>query len=304
MNLLTSSQITVEKIETICNLAFEIERTPKNFNSRLEGKILATLFFEPSTRTRFSFESAMQRLGGKILTLEQGASSSTTKGETLADTARIISYYADGVVIRHPEIGSAEEFAKYSSIPVINGGDGSNQHPTQALTDIFTILKEKSRLNKFKIVFVGDIKHSRTVFSLAQLLAMYEGNEFHFIAHNSCQINDEKLEILQKMGIKCLKSDVLDDILSQTDVLYVTRTQKERFSSESEYEAVKNRYTITKKMVEMGKRDLIIMHPLPRIYEISSEVDDLPQAKYFEQAKNAVFVRMAILELMLRRQLI
>lgn len=294
MNLLTSQQITVEKIETICNLAFEIERNAKNFNSRLDGKILATLFFEPSTRTRFSFESAMQRLGGKILTLEQGASSSASKGETLADTARIMSAYADAVVIRHPQVGSAEEFAKYSQIPVINGGDGSNQHPTQALTDIFTIRKEKGRLDNLKIVFVGDIKHSRTVFALAQLLSMYPNNEFHFIAHNSCQISDEKLEILQKTGAKCFKSDVLDDILPNADVLYVTRTQKERFSSESEYEAVKDRYIITKEMVEKFA-DLVIMHPLPRIYEILPEVDDLPQAKYFQQARNAVFVRMAIL---------
>ena len=294
MNLLTSQQITVEKIETICNVAFEIERTPKNFNSRLEGKILATLFFEPSTRTRFSFESAMQRLGGKILTLEQGASSSASKGETLADTARIMSAYADCVVIRHPQVGSAEEFAKFSQIPVINGGDGSNQHPTQALTDIFTILKEKGRLHNLKIAFVGDIKHSRTVFALAQLLSMHENNEFHFIAHDSCQISDEKLQILQKTGAKCFKSDILEEILPNADVLYVTRTQKERFDSESEYEAVKNRYIITKKMVEQFT-DLIIMHPLPRIDEIAREVDDLPQAKYFEQARNAVFVRMAIL---------
>jgi aspartate carbamoyltransferase catalytic subunit len=292
--MISSQQITVENIKTICNLAFEIERTPKNFNSRLEGKILATLFFEPSTRTRFSFESAMQRLGGKILTLEQGASSSASKGETLADTARIMSAYADCVVIRHPQVGSAEEFAKYSQIPVINGGDGSNQHPTQALTDIFTILKEKGRIHNLKIVFVGDIKHSRTVFALAQLLSMHENNEFHFIAYNSCQISDEKLEILQKTGTKCFKSNILEEILPNTDVLYVTRTQKERFSSESEYEAVKNRYIITKKMVEQFT-DLTIMHPLPRIYEILPEVDDLPQAKYFDQARNAVFVRMAIL---------
>ena len=294
MNLLSSHQITVENIETICNLAFEIERTPKNFNSHLEGKILATLFFEPSTRTRFSFESAMQRLGGKILILEQGASSSASKGETLADTARIMSAYADAVVIRHPQVGSAEEFAKFSQIPVINGGDGSNQHPTQALTDIFTILKEKGRLDNLKIVFVGDIKHSRTVFALAQLLSMYPNHEFHFIAHDSCQISDEKLQILQKSGTKCFKSDILEEILPNADVLYVTRTQKERFDSESEYEAVKNRYIITKNMVEQFT-DLTIMHPLPRIYEILPEVDDLPQAKYFEQARNAVFVRMAIL---------
>ncbi len=294
MNLLTSQQITVEKIKTICNLAFEIERNPKNFNSCLEGKILATLFFEPSTRTRFSFESAMQRLGGKILTLEQGASSSASKGETLADTAKIMSAYADCVVLRHPQVGSAEEFAKFSQIPVINGGDGANQHPTQALTDIFTILKEKGCLNNLKIVFVGDIKHSRTVFAIAQLLSMYPNNEFHFIAHNSCQISDEKLEILQKTGAKCFKGETLEGALENSSVLYVTRTQKERFADISEYEAVKNRYIITKEMV--GKfTDLIIMHPLPRIYEILPEVDDLPQAKYFQQAHNAVFVRMAIL---------
>jgi len=293
MNLLTSSQITVEKIETICSLAFEIERNTKNFNSRLEGKILATLFFEPSTRTRFSFESAMQRLGGKILTLEQGASSSASKGETLADTAKIMSAYADCVVLRHPQVGSAEEFAKYSQIPVINGGDGSNQHPTQGLTDVFTILKEKGRLHNLKIVFVGDLKHSRTVFALAQLLSMYPNNEFHFIAHNSCQISDEKLQILEKSA-QCFKGETLEGTLENASVLYVTRTQKERFSSESEYDLVKDRYIITKKMVEQFV-DLIIMHPLPRIYEILPEVDDLPHAKYFQQAHNAVFVRMAIL---------
>lgn len=228
------------------------------------------------------------------MTLRQGASSSASKGETLADTAKIMSAYADCVVIRHPQIGSAEELAKFSQIPVINGGDGSDQHPTQALTDIFTILKEKGRLHNIKIAFVGDIKHSRTVFSLAQLLSMFDGNEFHFIAHDSCQISDKKLQILQKTGTKCFKSDVLEEILPNAAVLYVTRTQKERFSSESEYESVKNRYIITKKMVEQCA-ELIIMHPLPRIYEILPEVDDLPQAKYFDQARNAVFVRTAIL---------
>lgn len=262
-----------------------------------KGNILATLFFEPSTRTRFSFEAAMLRLGGQIITLENEATTSIKKGETLADTARIMSGYADMIVMRHPQEKSVASFAEYSSVPVINAGDGANQHPTQALVDLYTIFREKGRLENLTIGFMGDLRYSRTVFCLLTALGSYKNN-FVFIAPPSLGISSERKKIVSKLSSNIRETERLADVISGLDVLYVTRVQGERFAKKEEYEAVKNSYSLHKKDLAKAKKDMIILHPLPRVNEIHPEVDDLPNAKYFEQAANGVFARMALLTLM------
>ena len=262
------------------------------------GYILASLFFEPSTRTRFSFETAMLKLGGQIATLEQGASSSATKGESLADTARIISSYADMIVMRHPTIESVAEFARYSSVPVINAGDGANQHPTQSLVDLYTIYCEKKSLNGLKIGLLGDLKYGRAPRSLLTVLSKYSNNHFTLISHPSLSVGPEKTEELKRSGCSFVETSNLEDVINDLDILYVTRVQKERFKDEAEYNKVKNAYQINKKILQNVKNDMIIMHPLPRVNEIYTEVDTMPQAKYFEQAEYGLYVRMALLSLM------
>ncbi|WP_456472455.1 aspartate carbamoyltransferase [Methanocaldococcus sp.] len=254
----------------------------------LEGKILATIFYEPSTRTRLSFETAMKRLGGDVITMDS-KSSSTMKGESLIDTIRVISGYSDIIVLRHPNEGAARLASKYSSVPIINAGDGANQHPTQTLLDLYTIKREVGKIDGIKIAFVGDLKYGRTVHSLVYALSLFNDVEFYFISPEELKIPKDIKEDLRSKNIKFKElTDFIDDI----DVLYVTRLQKERFSPE-EYEKVKFSYRITKDLVE-GKR-FIIMHPLPRIDEIDYEVDNLPNAKYFKQSYYGIPVRMAIL---------
>ncbi len=260
----------------------------------LEGKILATVFYEPSTRTRLSFETSMKRLGGEVITMTDLKSSSVAKGESLIDTIRVISSYADIIVLRHPSEGAARLASEYSEVPIINAGDGSNQHPTQTLLDLYTIRREIGKIDGIKIAFVGDLKYGRTVHSLVYALSLFKNVEMYFISPKELKMPKDIIEDLKFKNIKFYELENIENIGDDIDVLYVTRIQKERFPDPNEYEKVKGSYRITKEFVE-GKK-FIIMHPLPRVDEIDYEVDNLPQAKYFKQSFYGIPVRMAILK--------
>ncbi len=299
-HLIEAGQIGKSDIEKLISLAekYRSADAKKVLNDgNCRGYILASLFFEASTRTRFSFETAMLKLGGQITTLEQASSSSATKGESLADTARIISSYADMIVMRHPTIESVSEFAKYSSVPVINAGDGANQHPTQSLVDMYTIFCEKKRLNNFKIGLLGDLKYGRAPRSLLTVLNKYSNNHFVLISHPSLAVGKEKIQELKNSKSTFEETTDLKSVINSLDILYVTRVQKERFENESEYNKVKNLYQINKKSLAKVKSNMIIMHPLPRVNEIDTDVDNLPYAKYFKQAEYGLYIRMALLSL-------
>lgn len=273
--------------------------SPPNFDA-LQGKVIATLFYEPSTRTRLSFETAVQRLGGQIVSTENaGQFSSASKGETLEDTIRTINGYADAIVLRHPSLGAAEVAAKYSAVPIINAGDGAGEHPTQALLDLFTIVEAKGALDGLKIAMVGDLLNGRTIHSLLHLLAMYQC-ELYFIAPEQLQIQSAYQDELRKSGTKFTCRNSWESVLAEVDVLYQTRVQKERFDTIEEYDAVKDSFIFSKDDLQVMKKDAIVMHPLPRVNEITSDVDDDPRAIYFEQAKNGLYVRMALLEHILK----
>jgi aspartate carbamoyltransferase catalytic subunit len=300
-NLLDANQISEADIEKLIALAekFRKQGHKKTFASAdCRGLILATLFFEPSTRTRFSFESAMLRLGGQIITLEYGESSSVKKGETLSDTGRIMSNYADIIVARHPEIGSIAELSKYATVPVINAGDGASQHPTQSLVDLYTIFCEKKKLDGLKIGVLGDLKHGRTVQSLLTLMSRHSKNQFTLISHPSLALDPKKKKAVAENGCKIFETSDLKTAIKDLDILYVTRVQQERFADKNEFEKVKNLYRIDKKILATAKKNLTIMHPLPRINEIDESVDHAPQAKYFAQANYGVYIRMALLSLL------
>lgn len=299
-HLLHAHDLTKEDIEKILELAsfFHNNKSPLEW---AKGKILASLFFEPSTRTRLSFESAMYRLGGNIITLENGGqSSSVTKGETLSDMGQIISGYADIVAMRHPKAHSVQEFSKQASIPVINAGDGPHQHPTQSLLDLYTIFHFHKRLNNLKIGFVGDLKFGRTVNSLVELLSLFPHSEFHFVSHPTLKIDHEKVKLLRAKGHIVHEYEELSKAVPQLDVLYMTRVQEERFSNPEDYKLVKDAYTLTQESLVGCKESLTILHPFPRVKEISADVDQHPAAKYFEQAQYGLFVRMAIIALILQ----
>ncbi len=259
-----------------------------------KGKILATLFFEPSTRTRLSFESAMHRLGGNVISVAEPGSTSATKGETLADTIRMVSSYGDVVVLRHPREGAARLASRYSRVPVINAGDGAGQHPTQTLTDLFTIRKAKGEIRPNTVTIAGDLKYGRTVHSLAQALAMY-GAEMVFVAPESLQVPADMRQHLDAMGARYRLASTLEEVVGETDVLYMTRIQKERFPDLDEYRKVAGVFRVTPSLLAEGKKGIVVLHPLPRVGEIDPAVDDTPAAKYFEQAAYGVPVRMALL---------
>ncbi len=263
----------------------------------LENEIMATLFFEPSTRTRLSFESAMQRLGGGVIGFADAGTTSTKKGESLADTIEVVSSYADVIVIRHSTEGAAREAAEHSKIPVINAGDGVGQHPTQALLDLFTIKKEKGRLDKLRIAMVGDMKNGRTVHSLSEALSLF-GNEITFIAPEELQIPDSIYGRLSREYGSAQKSESLEKA-RDADVIYMTRIQQERFAKPEDYKRFEHSFRIDRKFLEGANNDVIIMHPLPRVMEISPEVDKMKNSVYFKQASYGVPVRMAILDMML-----
>ncbi|MBN2111609.1 aspartate carbamoyltransferase [Candidatus Woesearchaeota archaeon] len=284
-----------EELIYILKVAQKFEKQNKPV---LKGKILSTLFFEPSTRTRLSFESAMNRLGGKVIGFADAAVSSAAKGESLHDTIKVIEGYCDVIVLRHPVEGAARVAAESAGIPVINGGDGANQHPTQTLLDLYTIKKEKGKITGLNVGFIGDLKYGRTVHSLADALSKFNCNLF-FISPDSLKMPSDLLEELGERGTKYTETDDLNKVSRYLDVLYATRIQKERFADPIEYERVKHSYVIGPSLLRKTKKDIIIMHPLPRVNEISPNLDKCRQAVYFKQAHNGVMVRKALLALVL-----
>jgi len=266
----------------------------------LKGKIMASLFFEPSTRTRFSFESAMMRLGGNVLTMESGSvSSSAAKGETLEDTIRVVNNYADIIVMRHPEAGASERASKVSRIPIINAGDGAGQHPTQALLDLYTIEREHGKVDGITIAFVGDLKYGRAARSLAYLLGKYSDIKMMFISEPQLRMEDDIKAYLKRHGVSFVETDELESNMRKADVVYQTRIQKERFASEADYKEHFGKYIISRRLADSMKKGAIIIHPLPRVGEIAVEVDDSPHAVYFKQVKYGHSVRMALLKTIL-----
>jgi len=285
----------------LMRLAEDMEKRFKNgtLEHSLTGKVLAALFYEPSTRTKFSFESAMIRLGGDVIDTESAAHfSSAAKGESLADTVRVVGKYADVIVIRHPEEGSAKMAAEYSPVPVISAGDGTGQHPTQTLLDAYTIKKELGRLDDFSIAMVGDLKNGRTVRSLCYLLSHRKGIRITFVAPDSLRMKDDIKEYMKTKNVPFKETESLDGALD-ADIVYVTRIQKERFASLSDYDKVKGCYVINRDVLGRMGKNAIIMHPLPRVDEIAPEVDSDPRAAYFRQAENGLYVRMALLKMLL-----
>jgi aspartate carbamoyltransferase len=264
----------------------------------LRGKVLATLFFEPSTRTRLSFETAMLRLGGRVLSVSEAKSTSASKGESLHDTIKTVEGYADAIVLRHPEVGAAEVAARATTKPVLNAGDGAGEHPTQSLLDLYTIRKEQGRVDGLTIVLVGDLKHGRTVHSLATLLSQYPVS-FLFVSPPALRMPREVVERVRAKGISVRETDDLGLALAQSDVVYMTRIQRERFTDPAEYDRLKDAYVLTRAILGKAKPSITVMHPLPRVNEISTDVDDLPGAAYFRQSANGVPVRMALLALLL-----
>lgn len=272
----------------------------KRYGRALGNKIMASLFYEPSTRTRFSFEAAMLRLGGNIITTENAREfSSAAKGESLYDSTRIMNGYADIIVMRHHEAGSAEKAAQVSTAPVINAGDGAGQHPTQALLDLFTIKDHFSEISNLKVAMVGDLKYGRTVRSLSYLLTKYPGIKIFYVSPPVCRMESDIKDYLDKEGVPWVEETDLDAVLPQVDCVYMTRIQRERFIVPGDYDEAAGKYILTPEKVRRMKREAIIMHPLPRLDEISQEVDDDPRAYYFEQAQNGLYIRMALLYLLL-----
>ena len=291
-SLVSIDDFSKEEILKILNLGEEFEKQP--VRKLLEGKVIATLFFEPSTRTRLSFESAINRLGGKIVGFADASSSSVSKGETLHDTIKMVSSYSDLIVMRHPIEGSARYASEISSVPIINAGDGANQHPTQTMLDLYSIRKTQGTLDNLNIFMVGDLKYGRTVHSLMMAMSRWNAT-FNFISPEELRMPDEFKLYLENLGLKYYEHNDFTDIISKADIIYMTRVQKERFSDPIEYEKVKNVYVLRNAMLANTKPNMRILHPLPRVNEIHSDVDSNPKAYYFEQALNGVFVRQAIL---------
>ena len=295
-NLIDIKDLSKEEIDKLIKVANDIINHKEKYSHKCDGKILATLFFEPSTRTRLSFESAMLRLGGKVLGFSESSSSSTSKGETLADTIRVVSGYADIIAMRHPKEGAPTVAANNSIVPVINAGDGGHNHPTQTLTDLLTISREKKRLDNLTIGLCGDLKFGRTIHSLISAMSRYENIKFILISPNELKIPDYiKTEVLEKNTIEYIETDSLEEYMSDLDILYMTRVQKERFFNEADYMRLKDYYILDNNKLKKAKKDLSILHPLPRVNEISTEVDEDKRAKYFEQAYNGVYIRMALI---------
>lgn len=299
-NLIDPMDFTLEELEELFNLADKIIENPKNYSKVCEGKLLATLFYEPSTRTRLSFEAAMLRLGGKVLGFSDSNSSSVSKGESLGDTIRTVGCYADIIAMRHPKEGAARVATMNSDIPIINAGDGGHQHPTQTLADLLTIRNVKGKFSNHVIGLCGDLKFGRTVHSLVKALSRYENNKFILISPNELRIPDYiKEEILKKKNIEFVEAERLEEVIEELDILYMTRVQKERFFNEEDYIRLKDSYILDKEKMKMAKEDMIVLHPLPRVNEISYEIDSDPRAYYFKQAKFGMFVRMALISKLL-----
>ncbi len=296
-DILTAAQFTRADIEQLFARADEfagyLERRERL--RTLDGKLLATVFYEPSTRTRLSFEAAMQRLGGGIISVaEAKTASSAVKGETLADTVRTIENYADAIVLRHPQVGAAQIAADAAAVPILNAGDGAGEHPTQALLDLYTIRREKKTLDGLRIALVGDLKNGRTVHSLARALSQFKVN-FSFVAPAALSMPAEVTGYLRDRNFSVDETGDLSSALRQADVVYMTRVQKERFEDPKEYDKLKNAYVLNRDLVTRAKENLLVLHPLPRVDEIATDVDALPNAAYFRQMRNGVYIRMALL---------
>ena len=292
-HLIEPTDLTLQELDDIFSLAGEIAANPGKFTKACEGKLLATLFYEPSTRTRFSFEAAMLRLGGQVIGFSEPGSSSVSKGESIADTIRTVGCYADIAVMRHPREGAPKLASKYSNIPVVNAGDGGHQHPTQTLTDLFTILTYRNSLDNFTIGLCGDLKFGRTVHSLIKALKRYSNIKFVFIAPNELGIPDYLLEGMDPDSYTT--TDNLEDVIGNLDILYMTRIQRERFINDEEYMRLKGYYILDNAKLASAKADLMVLHPLPRVDEIAPEVDNTKHALYFQQAKCGMYVRMALI---------
>ncbi|MDR0512234.1 MAG: aspartate carbamoyltransferase [Treponema sp.] len=287
---------SLEEMEALFTLAEKIEENPKPFRDLCRGKVLATLFFEPSTRTRLSFEAAMQRLGGSTLGFAEPGSSSASKGESLADSIRTVACYADAIVMRNPKEGSALLASRYSSVPVINAGDGGHHHPTQTLTDLLTIRRGWGSVENVRVGFCGDLKFGRTVHSLVKALSRYSGVSIAFISPEELTIPKYlKTGVMAEHNISYMETKSLDSVIGDLDVLYMTRVQRERFFNEEDYIRLKDSYILTMEKLSHAKKDMMVLHPLPRVNEIAVEIDDDPRAMYFRQAKCGMFIRMALL---------
>ena len=295
-HLMNPLDLTVEEIDELISVAKDIEADPKKYAHACEGKQLATLFYEPSTRTRLSHEAAMLNLGGSVMGFSSAASSSAAKGESVADTIRTISCYADIVAMRHPKEGAPMVAAQYSRIPVINAGDGGHQHPTQTLTDLLTIKSVKGRLDNMTIGLCGDLKFGRTVHSLVSALVRYPGIKFILISPDELRMPGYiRHDVLDKNNIPYEEMVRLDDALPKLDILYMTRVQKERFFNEEDYLRMKDFYVLNAEKMKLAPEDMYVLHPLPRVNEISTDIDDDPRAAYFSQTQYGVYIRMALI---------
>ncbi|OWY38023.1 aspartate carbamoyltransferase [Xenophilus sp. AP218F] len=284
-----------EELELVVETASRLKQNPRD--DLLKGKLIGSCFFEPSTRTRLSFETAVQRLGGTIIGFADGGNTSAKKGETLADSLKIIGSYTDAVVMRHPKEGAARLASEFSDVPVINGGDGSNQHPTQTLLDLFSIRETQGRLDRLNVAFAGDLKYGRTVHSLTQALSLFNAR-FFFVAPEQLAMPDYICEELDEKGIEYTVVDSLEAVIPEVDVLYMTRVQRERFD-EAEFKKIQGKFVLRADMLKNARPGMKVLHPLPRVDEIEVDVDATPHAYYFEQAKNGVYARQALLSLVL-----
>ena len=295
-NLIDIMQLSTEEIDELVKTGCDIMEHPAEYAHKCDGKILATLFFEPSTRTRLSFESAMLSLGGQVLGFSSAASSSASKGESVADTIRVVSAYCDIIAMRHPKEGAPLVATQHSLVPVINAGDGGHNHPTQTLTDLMTIHKEKGHFDNLTIGFCGDLKFGRTVHSLVAAMSRYTGVRFVFVSPEELKLpRYVKEQYIKNNGIPYTQSTSLEDVMPELDILYMTRVQRERFFNEEDYLRLKDSYILTPEKLTNAKKDLCIMHPLPRVNEISVAVDDDPRACYFKQVQYGKYVRMALI---------
>jgi aspartate carbamoyltransferase catalytic subunit len=295
-DLINITDLSTKEIDDLIKVANDIIDHRDKYSHKCDGKILATLFFEPSTRTRLSFESAMLRLGGKVLGFSEASSSSTAKGETLADTICVVSGYADIIAMRHPKEGAPMVACRKSMVPIINAGDGGHNHPTQTLTDLLTIKREKKRFDNLTIGLCGDLKFGRTIHSLIAAMSRYKNIKFVLISPDELKLPDYIInEVLKKNNISYVETDNMLEYMDELDILYMTRVQKERFFNEEDYLRLKDFYILDKEKLTNAKKDLCILHPLPRVNEISTDVDDDKRAKYFEQAYNGVYIRMALI---------
>ena len=295
-DILSVRQFNRDLLQYVCDVADEMRSMVQRFGkvNLLDGKILGNLFYEPSTRTSSSFQAAMLRLGGRVIPINEVTYSSVTKGESLPDTVRTLECYCDVIVLRHPQVGSAATAAHYARKPIINAGDGHGEHPTQALLDFLTIRRELGQLDGLKVAMVGDLKYGRTVHSLTRLMSMYD-IDFYFVSPENLRLPEELLGEIEEHKLPYHELVDVNDVISTVDVLYVTRVQRERFDDQSEYEAVKDFYVIDPELMSKAKQKMVVMHPMPRVHEISYQVDEDPRAAYFRQMENGLHMRMALL---------